>query len=120
MEIMKKLPYINKNELNKILAPYFKTVTEEILTLHGMQRKNRISEYKRYIESEARKAQSSNVRLQLRIYLSTLLNKFSTIPNPTVTVRPKKLIRIFLGAGHIELAVSDLGPGMHIIPNRPV
>ena len=78
---MLKLPNIDTKVkiINGQLKPYFHRIETEIRLLSFNKQKNRLQKYKIYIEKQARKTDSRCLRMQLRINLQSLLEKFDII-----------------------------------------
>jgi len=75
---MNKLPEIDSSVkiVNKLLQPYFEKIGKEIMPLNDLHRHKTLREYKRYLENEAQKTRRLAVRLQIRINLAALLERF--------------------------------------------
>jgi len=91
---MLKIPSIDPKIkiVNQVLQPYFDSIASEIRPLIGLQRHKRLQMYRQYIENEARSSKRMVVRMQLRINLSSLLERFNYYgPETEVNVIPKKM-----------------------------
>jgi hypothetical protein len=99
---MTKLPTIDPavKVVNEILQPYFNQIANEVRPMSEMQRHKTLSKYRVYLEGEARATKRLAVRIQIRINLAALLERFDyNGPRPELNVRPKTFnTRVFEGA----------------------
>ena len=98
---MLKLPEIDSSVkvVNEILQPYFNRIANEIMLLGELQRHQTLREYRVYLEKEARSTKKVAVRMQIRINLAALLDKFDyNGPRSEPNVRPRSFnLRVFEG-----------------------
>lgn len=93
------VPEIKTKIANETLAPYFKRIEDDIRGCKdNTARKEKLQKYRVYIEGQARKTKSIGVRMQLRINMRALQERFDMNAGPSeVNVFPKKSLGVPVG-----------------------